>query len=161
MSGDRVSSSYVILRPISNSDLAVLFQHQLDPEANQMAVVHPRPRIAFDAHWSMCLANPDVLARAIVAEGELAGQISCFPMDGRRCVGYWVAREWWGRGVATRALALLLQEVPLRPLHARAARSNGASIRVLERCGFVVTGYEWSEATERWPACEEALLRLE
>lgn len=160
MCGDPISSIQVILRPISDTDLSVLFQHQLDPEANRMAVVHPRPRIAFDAHWSMCLANPEVWARAIIADGDLVGQISCFPMDGRRCVGYWVAREWWGRGVATRALGLLLEEVAARPMHARAARSNAASIRVLERCGFVVTGYEWSEATDRWPACEEALLRL-
>lgn len=149
------------LRAIQPADLDTLYEQQLDSESNRMAVVYPRPRIAFDAHWAMCLANPEVWARAIVADGELAGQISCFPMQGVRCVGYWIARDWWGRGVATRALAILLGEVAVRPIHARAARSNGASIRVLERCGFVVTGYEWSEASERWPACEEALLRLD
>ena len=48
-----------------------------------------------------------------------------------------------------------------RPLHARAARSNAGSIRVLEKCGFVLTGFEWSEETERFPACEEAIFVLE
>jgi RimJ/RimL family protein N-acetyltransferase len=81
-------------------------------------------------------------------------------MDGQDAVGYWIAREHWGRGIATRALGLLLEEVAIRPLHARAARTNAASIRVLERCGFRVTGYEHSPETERYPACEEAVLLL-
>jgi RimJ/RimL family protein N-acetyltransferase len=52
-------------------------------------------------------------------------------------VGYWIGREFWGRGLATRALAELLGMVNARPLHAYVAKSNVASIRVLEKCGFV------------------------
>ena len=44
-------------------------------------------------------------------------------------------RPWWGRGVATRALALLVDEVSVRP-HAYVAAHNVGSIRVLEKCGF-------------------------
>lgn len=49
----------------------------------------------------------------------------------------------------------------MRPLRARAASSNTASNRVLERCGFAVTAYRESPADARFPACEEALLRIE
>jgi len=56
--------------------------------------------------------------------------------DGQQLLGYWVGREWWGRGVATRAVALLAEEVPVRPLHAHVAAHNLGSIRVLEKCGF-------------------------
>ena len=142
-------------------DLPTLFRFQTDAESNRLAAVIPRDAEAFFAIWEKIFRDPAVVARAIEADGELVGSISVFKMDGQDAVGYWIAKEWWGRGIATRALGLLLKEVAIRPLHARAARSNGASIRVLERCGFVVTGYQHSGATERYLACEEAVLILE
>ena len=47
-----------------------------------------------------------------------------------------IGREYWGRGVATQALALLVDEVSIRPLYAHVAVHNVGSIRVLEKCGF-------------------------
>lgn len=126
-----------------------------------MAAVIPRAEDAFHAHWAKVLCDANVVPRVILAEEALAGSISCFQRDGLNFVGYWLAKEQWGKGVASRALALLLEEVSIRPLHARAARTNIASIRVLERNGFVVTGYEHSPADERFLACEEAMLVLE
>ena len=67
---------------------------------------------------------------------EMAGNIGCWPDDGQYFLGYWIGRVWWGRGVATQALDLLLEEVPVRPLHAHVAAHNTGSIRVLEKCGF-------------------------
>lgn len=46
----------------------------------------------------------------------------------------------WGQGIATTALAELIELEPIRPLHADAAADNAGSIRVLEKCGFTVTG---------------------
>jgi RimJ/RimL family protein N-acetyltransferase len=57
-------------------------------------------------------------------------------------------------------LRLLLEEVTKRPLIATAATSNGASLRVLQKCGFVVERVHLSPATERYPECEEAVLVL-
>jgi RimJ/RimL family protein N-acetyltransferase len=45
----------------------------------------------------------------------------------------------WGRGIATAALSELIKLERARPLHAAAA-DNAGSIRVLEKCGFVVAG---------------------
>ena len=126
-----------------------------------MAVANPRNAASFNAHWAKALADPGVVARVILADDAVVGSISCFEMDGLKSVGYWIAKDHWGRGIATRALALLLEQVSIRPLHARAARTNVASIRVLERCGFAVTGYRHAPADDRFPACEEALLVLE
>lgn len=125
-----------------------------------MAVVNPRDAGAFEAHWAKILGDRSVVARAILLDGVLVGQISCFKLEGREHVGYWIARDHWGKGIATRALALLLEEVAVRPLHACAARSNVASIRVLERCGFEITGHRVSPADDRFPECEEAVLLL-
>jgi RimJ/RimL family protein N-acetyltransferase len=151
-----VRSRSISLRAVEPGDLPLLYVQQLDPLANAMAVSRPRTETAFAAHWEKILSNPEIVARAIIADVELAGQISVFQMDGLNAVGYWIARERWGGGVATGALTLLLEEVPTRPLHARAARSNAASIRVLQRCGFVLTGHRMSPGDERFPACEEA-----
>ena len=61
---------------------------------------------------------------------------------GEREVGYWIGKKYWGRGVATRALAAFLRLEARRPLYANVARHNVASIRVLENCGIRVSGKE-------------------
>jgi RimJ/RimL family protein N-acetyltransferase len=150
----------VLLRDVVADDLPALFEHQSDLDANRMAAVNPRSRGDFTAHWLKILDDRTVVARAILADGVLVGHVSCFRMDGQDAVGYWVAKEHWGRGIATRALALLLRQVAVRPLYARVASHNVASIRVLERCGFAVTGYRASPATDRYCECVEATLKL-
>jgi RimJ/RimL family protein N-acetyltransferase len=137
-----------------------MFDLQLDPESNRMAVTIPRTREAFDAHWEKALGDPRNTTRAILFDGEMVGYVSCFPMDGQDHVGYWIDRAYWGLGIASRALHLLLREVANRPLVATAATSNGASIRVLQKCGFVVESVRLSPASDRYPECEEAVLVL-
>ncbi len=156
----------VLLRPVTPADLDTLYEFQLDPESNRMAAVVPRTREVFLARWQETLNDPAAMGRAIVADAVLVGSIGCFPQDmpwGEKAyaVGYGVGREYWGRGIATRALALLLGEVTMRPMYARAARENLGSLRVLERCGFKVIQYHDSPASERYLACVEAVLRLE
>ena len=90
----------------------------------------------------------------------MAGHVASFERAGATEITYWIGREHWGRGVATRAVRLFLADVPARPLHARAARDNVASIRVLEKCGFAVTGVERSFASARDQVVEELLLEL-
>ena len=90
----------------------------------------------------------------------MVGYVSCFPADGEDHVGYWIDRAFWGKGIASRALHLLLLEVVNRPLVATAATRNGASLRVLQKCGFVVERVRLSPATDRYPECEEAVIVL-
>ncbi|CAG0960102.1 phosphinothricin acetyltransferase [Phycisphaerales bacterium] len=144
------------LRPVRPDDIPALYLHQLDPEANRMAGTKPRSLEAFQAVWDRIFKDAAVTARVIVENESIIGGVSCFDMDGLDAVGYWIAREHWGRGVATRALRLFLQEVPRRPLHATAARANLASIRVLHNCGFRLTGYRTGQETDRYVACEVA-----
>lgn len=150
----------VRLRSVEPGDLPALYVHQADSIANQMAVTHPRSAEAFHEHWTKIINDPAVIARAILADGEMVGYVSRFCIEDTAYVGYWIARNHWGRGIVSRALALLLEESPSRPLFARVARSNTASLRVLEKCGFAIVRYEDSPATERYPSCEEAILVL-
>lgn len=150
----------VHLRPAHAGDLDVLFHIQDDPAANDMAGTKPRTRAAFDAAWNRHLTDAAIHARVIELETPggrpVVGSISCFQSEGRDCVGYWVAREWWGMGIASRALALFLDAEPRRPLHATTAATNAASRRILERCGFRCTGTRMGEETDRFTAREIA-----
>jgi len=156
----RAADERVSLRPVEPGDLPRMYEMQLDPASNRMAVTIPRTREAFDAHWAKILDDPGNTARAVLLDGQVVGYISCFPADGRDHVGYWIDRAHWGQGLASRALHLLLGEVTTRPLVATAATGNGASLRVLQKCGFVIEEVRHSPATERYPECEEAVLVL-
>ena len=131
-----MSASGVWLRPVEDGDLEVFFEHQRDPVANAMAVFGARDKEQFAAHWAKIRADDSVLLRTIVADGSVAGNIGCWEQDGQRLLGYWVGREFWGRGVATKALVQFLDEVPDRPVLAHVATSNTGSVRVLEKAGF-------------------------
>jgi RimJ/RimL family protein N-acetyltransferase len=130
----------VRLRPVEESDLPIFLAHQDDPVAAAMAAFPTRAPDAFYAHWATIMADPALLAWTITADGVVVGDIVSWVEDGRREVGYWIGRDVWGRGYATAALRLLLQIVPDRPMHARAADHNLGSRRVLEQCGFIRVG---------------------
>ena len=153
--GDRVR-----LRPVGPGDLPRMYELQLDPDSNRMAVTIPRTGEAFDSHWAKVLGDPGVTARVILVGEEMVGIISCFPRDGQDHVGYWIDRACWGKGIASRALHLLLEEVAKRPLVATVATSNGASLRVLQKCGFVVEQVRRDPASDRYPECEVAVYVL-
>lgn len=125
------------LRPVTADDEPIFYAHQNDPEASAMAAFPIRERAAHAAHWARILANPRNCIRTILLDGALAGNIGAWDQDGARLVGYWIGRAFWGRGVASRALALFLAVETTRPLDAFVAEHNRGSIRVLEKNGFV------------------------
>jgi len=78
-----------------------------------------------------------VTLRTITADGEVVGTINTFMLGPERYIGYRVANEHWGRGIATEAVRLMLRLDPARPLFATVLASNIASRKVLARNGFV------------------------
>jgi RimJ/RimL family protein N-acetyltransferase len=153
--------STIALRPIEDGDLDALFEQQRDPVAIHMAAFtrpDPDDRAAFDAHMARVRSADDCTNLAVIRDGVLVGTVASFVMDGDTEVTYWIDRPAWGAGVASRALALLL-ELVTRPIYARAASDNVASLRVLGRAGFVATGTERSFANGRGAEIEETILR--
>ncbi len=128
----------MILRNVTEEDLPILFEHQRDAEALRMAAFSSREREAFMTHWRTNVLRPENVTRSIVVDGVVAGNIGSWEQNGERLVGYWLGREHWGKGLATRALSEFLELDPIRPLHASVAAHNAGSIRVLEKCGFGV-----------------------
>jgi RimJ/RimL family protein N-acetyltransferase len=148
---------------VTEADLPIFFEQQLDPTANHMAAFtarDPSDKDAFMAHWTKLLADDTITKRTILFGGQIAGNIVCFEWDGKPEVGYWIGREYWGKGIATNALSALLGIVKERPLYAAAAKDNAASIRVLEKCGFAITGYGRGFSNARGEEIEEVILEL-
>ena len=127
-----------MLRDVVETDLPVFYDQQLDPESTRMAAFPPRNEwTVFLAHWkTKVLADPANRAQTIVWNERVAGYIASWPDEERRLIAYWVGREYWGRGIATAALAEFLGHERARPLHAFVVAHNVGSIRVLEKCGF-------------------------
>lgn len=130
----------VSLRAVMESDLLTFYEHQSDELAVRMAAFPARERQAHILHWHKIMSDGRATLRTILLDGQVTGNIVSWDGADGREVGYWIGREFWGRGIATRALRLFLVEVPARPLFAHVARHNIASRRVLEKCGFAVTG---------------------
>jgi RimJ/RimL family protein N-acetyltransferase len=150
----------VSLREVEESDLPVLFEHQMDPDAIRMAAFPPRDAEAFAAHWKKVLADETSVKMTILFDGQVAGNLQSWEHSGTHLIGYWLGKPYWGRGIATRALAAFLDHVPARPLHAHVAKHNIASLRVLQKCGFTVVGENKAAAATGGEAVEEWLLQL-
>jgi RimJ/RimL family protein N-acetyltransferase len=154
----------ISLRDIIVSDLDVFFDNEQDPTANHMAAFtrkNPSDRAAFDAHWAKIRANPTVINKTILVDGQVAGSVAKFEMEGDAEVTYWIGKTYWGKGVATEALRQLLKIFTARPVHGRAAKDNLGSIRVLEKCGFKIIGEDKGFANARGEEIEEVILVLE
>ena len=151
----------VNLRPVAEGDLPLLYEFQRDPVSVRMAAFPAREREAFMAHWARILVDPSLVARAIVFDDQTAGYAVVFGAADERLVGYWIGREFWGKGVATVALASLLVEVSERPLFAHVAKHNVGSIRVLEKCGFKVSGEDKSVLGPEGELVEDWIMKLD
>jgi RimJ/RimL family protein N-acetyltransferase len=152
------------LRDIVDADLPIFFDHEREPEGVVMAAFtakDPDDRSAFEAHWSKNRADRSIVMKTIVADGRVAGHVAVFGPPSEREVTYWLGREFWGRGLASRALAAFLLLVEERPIYARAAKDNLASLRVLQKCGFEITGHDTGYANARAATIEEVLLTLQ
>lgn len=150
----------ISLRDVIESDLPIFFEHQLDPDATAMSAFPSRDRDTFMAHWHKAMHDSTVTLKTILYKGQVAGNVVSFIDADKTYVGYWLGKEFWGKGIATRALAKFLRFVRTRPLYAIAARQNLASIRVLEKCGFTICGIEFvlDEAGEKM--IEEVIMKL-
>lgn len=149
-------TSSVVLRDVSEDDLPIFFEHQLDPEACQMAAFPSRNRDAFMAHWHKILANDTGTKQTILYAGAVAGNIVSWEQDGQTEVAYWIGRPYWGQGVGSAALAAFLEHVTTRPLYAHVAKHNCGSLRVLQKNGFMICGQEIAD-----DGVEECTLRLD
>ncbi len=155
------------LRPIEPKDLDFFFEFRLDEVASHMAAFthkDPSDRYAFDIHWDRALAMESTLFRTIVCDGEVVGSVGSYVESqlGEPEVTYWIGREYWCKGIATRALQKFLDIQTVRPIFGRFAVDNIGSRRVLEKCGFIPHSNHRSYANARGEDIDEiAMVRHE
>ncbi len=134
------------LRNVLETDLPTFFEDQSDPEASAMAAFTPRNAQDFLFQWTYyILAQASVIKQTITIDGLAAGNIVCWDEAGKRFVGYWISKKYWGRGIASKALREFLNQLDSRPIYAHVAKNNVASMRVLEKCGFRLSNHDMEE----------------
>lgn len=155
---------HVTLRPVEDADLPIYFAQHQDADALWMAAFtppNPTDEAALIAHWSRLMRDPTIVFRTILADDQVAGSLVFFEMFDQKQVGYWLGREFWGKGVATQALTLFLEELPERPLYGRTAFDNFGSQRVLQKCGFRLVAHDSGYANARKAEIQEYVFRLD
>ena len=150
----------VRLREVEDGDIHVFFEQQLDPVATQTAGFPSRGEDEFHSHWRRVRSNENNILRTILFKGKVSGNIVSWEQDGKRQIGYWIGRKFWGKGIASQALAQFLVVVKARPLYAYVAKHNTASIRVLEKNGFTISVEDSQLDSTKNEKIEEVLFLL-
>jgi ribosomal-protein-alanine N-acetyltransferase len=151
------------LRKTQLTDLEWLFQFQLDEEACYLAAFMPKDhtdKIAYINKFTRFLNDPTINNRTIVVDGNIAGSVAKFIMEGDAEITYWIDKKYWGQGIASNALTAFLKIENTRPIFGRVAYDNVASQRVLEKCGFVKIGIDRGFASARQAEIEEYIYKL-
>jgi RimJ/RimL family protein N-acetyltransferase len=159
-------TSDLVLRDVMDEDVSVFFEQQSDPSAIHMVAFtakEPADREAFGAKWSRIRSDDTTIAKTIVFGSHVVGNVLSFvaPWSGKREVGFWIGKEYWGQGIVTRAIATFLAQCePTRPLYASVAHDNSASLRALAKCGFQMVGRSMTFADARGEEIEEVTFEL-
>jgi len=137
----------VSLRPLEEKDIAAVFALQHDREGALLAGVEGEfvPENVFHASMKELIEEggdkPKIFT--VLMADKMAGYIACAASRGGsyQRISYWIARPFWGKGVATAALSELLRKQPKslleKGLYAAVTDGNEASVRVLEKFGFI------------------------
>ena len=151
------------LRDVVDADMPIFFAQQKEPAGVQMAAFtakDPNDRAAFDSQWASIRADRGITLQTILYEEAVAGTILCHSWFGAPEISYWLGEAFWGKGIATAALQQFLKQVTVRPLLARVAHDNVGSLRVLQKCNFVITAQEKGFAQARGQKIPEYILML-
>lgn len=147
----RLQLSRCIVRPWASADAGSLQRHANNRNVSR----HLRDRFPFPyepqqaaAFLSRVAEQAEPTAWAIEVDGEAVGGIGIeMHSDVERVsaeIGYWLAEHLWGRGIVTEVLTAVTAEAfkrfDLTRLYAVAFVDHGASIRVLEKAGYVREG---------------------
>lgn len=146
---DPNTESIVDLRPLEPADLGAIYALQHEKEGALLAGVEGEflDEETFRAKMEAAISDQteDLTIFALISDDKMAGYIGCFQGSGGKWqLSYWLAQAFWGRGIATAALAHMLKTLPPvvlgQPIYAAVIDGNVASVRLLEKFGFI--GYK-------------------
>lgn len=144
-----------LIRPFVPEDVSALARHAANPNVlHTLSDDFPYPYTEeVAAKWVASAINASPRTHfAIEVKGEAAGAIGYRIMPGRHTaeIGYWLGEDFWEQGIATAAVCLMLDHIfaqyPVPSVTANVFEFNHASIRVLQKAGFRLIG--WQTATK-------------
>ncbi|WP_394191730.1 GNAT family N-acetyltransferase [Pseudoalteromonas atlantica] len=133
------------LRNFKLEDKTLLVNYLNNPDVKRfLSPKIPSPYTMDDACWWIEIGSKAGGIFAIEKDGIFIGCVSAIKGELEYCksaeVGYWLAKEYWGQGIVTEALALLIEQVQsttdIARLHAIVFDGNTGSDKVLLKSGF-------------------------
>lgn len=152
------------LRPTIVADLKTHFDIQQDETAQYMSAftaAATNDETAYITAWTKRLQNPSIHCQTILLESEIVGSVAKYEMEGDAEITYAIKKEFWGKGIATKAVQQFLLVEIARPMFARVAFDNFGSQKVLEKSGFLKIGKEIGFANARGKEIEELVYKLD
>ena len=133
------------LRPPRGDDAEVVARHLQDWEIVRWLARLPHPYSLEHAQaWISWTMESDELSLAICKEDRLIGAIGLRPPLATPFLGYWLARPYWGQGLASEAAHALVAHafalLEVERILSGYFADNAASGRVLAKLGFTPTG---------------------
>jgi RimJ/RimL family protein N-acetyltransferase len=162
-----LETARLILRPFTPADAPDVQRHVSDRDiaAMTLSIPHPYPEGGAEQWITSLPAKYDAgqFAGFAIIDREssaLAGSISLTPepAHGRAELGYWIAKQFWGRGYATEASRALIafgfESLGLNKIHAAVFIKNPASDRVIRKIGMQWEG-RLREHDLKWDVYED------
>ena len=146
----RIDCGYCVLRPWSEGDEVSLVRHANNYEVwRRLRDRFPHPYTQADAEQWIAFATQETQTHfAIEVHGEATGGIGLelgSEINRRSAeIGYWLGEAFWGKGITTAAVRALtsygFEAFNLTRIFAVPFANSSASIRVLEKCGYIREG---------------------
>lgn len=147
--GERVS-----IRPLKSSDAPDIYENVKDKEIVTwtVSIPHPYPKdgaLKFIRKARYNIKKERSYAFGIVLKdtGTVIGVVELMAFDWKNKnaeIGYWLGRKYWGEGLMTEAVRLILKfsfgNLGLHRIYARLFEDNTGSVRILEKSGFKLEG---------------------
>jgi len=109
----------------------------------------PQPYSFEDANWWVEVGSKEgAFVRAITFDGAFCGVIGAYTKEAEYAhaaeLGYWVAQEYWNKGIASKAVTefteLVFTTTEIQRLYAVVSAPNLASIQVMNKAGYSLEG---------------------
>lgn len=139
----------LLFRQHQESDLEAFCEMESDPVYRSPQPVHPRTEVerSFREAW-LLPKSFGLLATVFKPDGRYIGRCGLYPLrndaneviPGEALIAFYLARPYWGRGLATEAGRAFVEygfgQLGLSRIEAGVNAKNLASIRVVEKLGF-------------------------
>jgi ribosomal-protein-alanine N-acetyltransferase len=153
-----LESERLLFRSHEAADLDSFCAMEADAEVRRYVGGAPRTREAAEKRFWEGVMQPvedrlTMWATVLKADGSYIGRCGLYPrfkeegrVAGEAVLGFYLARQFWGRGFATEAGRAFVDfgfdELKLERIVTAVQVENAASIHVLEKLGFVIASHE-------------------